>query len=237
MCLRCLRPTVMCWCDTLVQVPTATRVVILMHPHERRKAIGTGRMAALCIPDAQIHVGQKVAECPGLDRVLADPERPAYLLFPGPAAVDVDTAPPAGPITLVVIDGTWAQATRMVGHDPMLQALPRVSLRPRAPSQYRIRRQPRRECLSTIEALSHVLGVLERDPAGMERLLEPFRTMILRHLELREGRRVPRFQQRRAAKRAAAAGEAGEGQASATTSQASSRVDTSALAESRDTSP
>jgi DTW domain-containing protein YfiP len=195
---------VLCWCDLLVRVEPRTTVVILQHPAERRKAIGTGRMAAQCIAGSRLHVGETVAACPGLDRDLSDPARPAWLLFPGPGAKDVDESPPEGRITLLVIDGTWTQASRMVRRDPVLSGLPRLSLDPDEPSRYRIRRQPRGECLSTIEALAHVLGVLEGDPDGMRRLHGPFAAMVQRHVDLREGRRVPRYAMRKAARRAVA---------------------------------
>jgi hypothetical protein len=56
--------------------------------------------------------------------------------------------------------------------------LPRYSFAAPEPSRYRIRREPRAEYCSTIEALVHVLGVLERDPARFRALLVPFEAMI-----------------------------------------------------------
>ena len=203
-CARCLRPAVVCWCDHVVTVPTRTHVVIVQHPAERTKAIGTGRMAAMCLPGAQVVTSKGWEASPALARLLADGGRPAWLLFPGPDAIDVDSAPPPGPITLVVVDGTWGQATGIVRRDPLLSGLPRLAFRPATPSEYRIRRQPRRECLSTIEALAHVLGVLEGDPDGMGRLLVPFRAMIERQIALRDGRYEPRFTARKMARRAEA---------------------------------
>jgi hypothetical protein len=46
------------------------------------------------------------------------------------------------------------------------------------PSEYRIRREPAAECVSTIEALMHVLGALEGDAARFRALLLPFRAMV-----------------------------------------------------------
>ncbi|MBM4396102.1 MAG: DTW domain-containing protein [Deltaproteobacteria bacterium] len=203
-CRTCLRPAVVCWCDRLVRVETRTRVVIVQHPSERRKAIGTGRMAAACLVGAETVVTKGFGERdPRLVRLLSDPDRPAWLLFPGTAAADADQAPPAGPITLVAVDATWSHAVPMVHRNPLLAALPRIAFRPDAPSGYRIRRQPRGECMSTIEALAHVLGVLEGDPAGMARLLEPFRALIDRQIALRDRRYEPRYPVRKLARRAA----------------------------------
>jgi DTW domain-containing protein len=100
------------------------------------------------------------------------------LLYPGPGARDVLREPPPGPVTLVVVDGTWSQARTVVRDNPILQALPRYAFAAPEPSQYRIRKEPRAEYCSTIEALMHVLGALEDDPARFRALLDPLRAMV-----------------------------------------------------------
>jgi hypothetical protein len=135
-------------------------------------------MASLCLPSAELHVGTCVQGNPALARALADPARPCVLLYPGEGAIDVTKHPPLGPVTLVVVDGTWSQAKKIVKHDPQLSALPRYAFTPDTPSEYRIRREPAAECVSTIEALMHVLGALEGDEARFRALLVPFRAMV-----------------------------------------------------------
>src|SRR5204863_4222267 len=100
------------------------------------------------------------------------------LLYPGPGARDILREPPAHPVTLVVVDGTWSQAKTVVRDNPILRALPRYAFATPEPSQYRIRREPRAEYVSTIEALMYVLGVLEGQPERFRALLEPLRTMV-----------------------------------------------------------
>lgn len=177
MCARCRRPASVCYCRALPQIDTATRVVILQHPRERDMPIGTARMASLCLPRAELHVGVRWVGEP-LARALHDPARPPILLYPGPAARDILRDPPCGPVTLVVVDGTWSQARTVVRDSPVLQALPRYAFETPEPSHYRIRREPRAEYVSTIEALMHVLGVLEGDPARFRSLLDPLRAMV-----------------------------------------------------------
>src|SRR6185295_4828229 len=113
-CTRCLRPARLCYCAHLPTLHARTRVVFLQHPRERHVAIGTARMASLCLPGSELHVGADFAGSPVLARLLADRERPAALLYPGEGATDVGTHPPLGPITLVVVDGTWPQAKKLV---------------------------------------------------------------------------------------------------------------------------
>ncbi len=140
--------------------------------------IGTARMATLCLPNAELHEGVRWDDA-ALGRILSDGDRTAVLLYPGDGAKDALTDPPAGPVTLVVVDGTWSQAKKIVRENPRLRALPRYAFAPPRPSEYRIRREPALTYVSTIEALVHVLGALEGgDPGRFEALLVPFRAMI-----------------------------------------------------------
>jgi DTW domain-containing protein YfiP len=177
-CPRCERPVRVCYCEHLTSIDTKTHVVLLQHPREEDMAIGTARMASLCLPNSELHVGVDFATSPELARALSDPSRPAALLYPSDGAVDVFTDPPRGPITLVVVDGTWWQARKLVRVNPVLAALPRYAFKAPSPSEYRIRREPDEAYVSTIEALVHVLGVLEGDPEKLRGLLTPFRAMI-----------------------------------------------------------
>ena len=113
-CLRCRRPASVCYCATLTTIDTATRIVILQHPRERDMPIGTARMATLCLPRASLHVGVAWDESPELRAALADAARPPILLYPAQGARDILTDPPKGPVTLVVVDGTWSQAKMIV---------------------------------------------------------------------------------------------------------------------------
>ncbi|MBS2019796.1 MAG: DTW domain-containing protein [Deltaproteobacteria bacterium] len=182
-CERCRRPMRVCVCAHMPSLSTKTRVMILQHPRERDMAIGTARMASLSLPGSELHIGVTFDASSDVMRAIADPERPAALLWPGAGAIDVMTSPPSGPITLVVVDGTWSQAKKLVRMNPALAALPRYSFTPPNPSEYRIRREPKDDYVSTIEALVHVLGALEGDPDRFRALLTPFRAMIDKQIE------------------------------------------------------
>lgn len=110
--------------------------------------------------------------------------------MPGPGAHDLETlAPEARPRRLVVLDGTWPQARKLLRDNSWVAALPRVCLRPKQPGQYRIRRAPRPEQLSTIEAIVEALRILESDTEGLDALLAAFHTMIDRQICLAENAR------------------------------------------------
>src|SRR5262249_28532165 len=86
------------------------------------------------------------------------------------------------PRTLVVVDGTWTTARKMVARSRLLRALPRVSLLPEAPSAYRIRREPAAHCLSTVEAVVAALTMLEGDGARFAPLLAAFERLVATQL-------------------------------------------------------
>jgi len=176
-CARCGRPSIVCYCAHIPHLTTRTRVLLLQHPRERHVAIGTARMAHLALAGSRFRRGVDFSEDPVVRAALGETP-PPYVLFPGPAAEDVGRLPRDRAISLIVLDGTWSQARKLLNRNPALAALPRVAFTPRRPSAYRIRRQPAAFCVSTIEALAEVLERLEPEGAGMERLLAPFHAMV-----------------------------------------------------------
>jgi DTW domain-containing protein YfiP len=192
MCWRCRRPRSVCYCGVVEAITTRTRVVILQHPRERDVPINTARIAALCLPNSELHIGVHFAERGELGSTLSDPALPAILLFPGVGTRDLALAAPSPPLTLVVVDGTWWQAEKLFKENPFLQELPRYSLAPKSESRYRIRREPAAHCLSTIEAIAGALSVLEQDADLPQRLLRPFEQMVEAQLGFVHGVSQPR---------------------------------------------
>lgn len=182
LCLRCRRPRAVCWCAALVPVDSRTRVVFLQHPREARVAVSTCRMAHLSLPNSQMHVLWSADDSPTLAAQLAGPD--TYILFPAADAVDI-SALPRPPQTLVVVDGTWTNAKKLVQRSPLLRSLPRVAFHPDFTSNYRIRREPAEHCLSTIEATAHALERLEAAPGRYTPMLAAFAHMVDTQLEFR----------------------------------------------------
>jgi DTW domain-containing protein YfiP len=187
-CSACRRPRSVCYCGEIRPIPTQTKVVLLQHPRERDMPIGTARMASLCLPNSELHVGLHWEQSSTFQKLLHDPERPAALLYPGEGSIDLSDAPPEGPITLIVVDGTWSQTKKLVKENPSLAKLPRYAFRPDAPSDYRIRREPQETFVSTIEALVYVLGALEGGRERFEPILRPFRVMVDAQIAARAAR-------------------------------------------------
>ena len=174
-CERCLRPEGHCLCALIPRLDSATRVLILQHPSEVGHALNTARLAVLGLSNAQLVVGEVFDELPSLLNVEG---YEAGLLFPGECATvlterDVNRKP----LLLVVPDGTWRKARKLLHLNPLLAALPRVTLAEGGASRYRLRKAPGPGALSTVEAIVQALQVLEA-PASFEPLLKPFDVLI-----------------------------------------------------------
>jgi len=178
MCYRCFWPRQLCWCGSIEPIETAARFELLMHPKEfKRVKAGTGRLTHLCLANSEIRVGIGFDGDAVLQAQIRDPANAPVLLYPGPGARNLSAGEPpvddlAGRrLLILILDGTWSFARKMLRLSPSLQRLPRVMLTPSAPSRYVIKQQPEEGCLSTLEATHEVLVALER--AGLDRYPRP----------------------------------------------------------------
>jgi DTW domain-containing protein len=177
LCPRCWRPVSVCYCAHIVPLQTQTRVIVLQHPRERDVGVGTVRIARLCLPNAVVRVGIDFADDPVVQAALASGQ--AHVIYPGPNARDVESVAPGTPMTLILVDGTWGQAHRLLKVNPALMQLPQLRFTPPQASAYNpIRREPEAHCTATIEALAHVLGYLEGDRERFQSMLRPFHAMV-----------------------------------------------------------
>jgi DTW domain-containing protein len=202
-CARCGKPAALCICADVVAMDHRIAVLILQHPQEQDVALGTARLTALHLKNAVLKIG---LSWPSLSKALgrpADPKRWAVLYLgsaraaelgagreivvldrKGEAARDQDSAL-AEIEGIVLLDGSWSQAKALWWRNPWMLKCRRVVLGPRRPSRYgKLRREPRRDALSTIEAAALLLSRLEGRPdieramtQSLERLLDRYRAM------------------------------------------------------------
>ena len=174
-CPRCLRPQTHCLCPLIPSLDSRTRVLLLQHPSEVNHALNTARLAALGLTNAELIVGEVFEDLPTL---LNRPGYQARLLFPADDAQPMQVYGVSDePLLLVVPVGTWRKARKMLHLNPLLMALPRVTLAEGGLSRYRLRKAPGPGALSTIEAIVQALQTLEA-PASFEPLLKPFEALI-----------------------------------------------------------
>jgi DTW domain-containing protein YfiP len=191
-CRRCQRPEPFCVCAALPTLTPRTRVVILQHPREARLAICSAWLCHVALAGSEVIQGVRFEDHPRVRDLCAAPG--TALLFPGPGATPAAALAASPPATLLVVDGTWPQALKMLRANPSVAALPRVSIVAAAPSSYGgLRREPEEGHLATIDAVAEALGALEGDPARYAPLREAFRLAVEKQLECsRDGRRNPR---------------------------------------------
>jgi DTW domain-containing protein YfiP len=196
-CERCLKPRFACVCDRVAPLATRTRVLILQHPQEDDVVLGTARIVETALPNARVVVG---LSWPSFEAALSlagmsekvDRARWASVYAhklpvgadPKATAIVMDrhgelTTPALDGI--VLIDGTWSQAKTLWWRNPWLLKLGRIALRPREPSMYgKMRKEPRREAVSTLEATADTLEALGEDPNVRVELRKLMRTMVQR---------------------------------------------------------
>ena len=196
-CPRCGKPRALCVCEGIVPIDNKIALLILQHPQEQDRVLGTAKLATLHLQHATLKIG---LSWPSLAKLLgrpADPQRWAVLylgsaqaqaLAPGRDVVVVDRkgAPLADQDAalahiegIILLDGTWSQAKALWWRNAWMLKCKRVVLGPRSTSRYgRVRREPRRDALSTLEAAALLLARLEGRPdiesamnASFERLL------------------------------------------------------------------
>jgi DTW domain-containing protein YfiP len=182
-CRRCRMLGGLCVCDLMPSPPlvTRTRLVLLIHRFEDRKPTNTGRLAAECLANRVVVVrGHESQPTPPF---ACDPGSQGLLLFPHEGATPLADLrlDPERPVTLVVPDGNWRQASKVRQRVPGLSELPCVCLPAGARSAYRLRAEAHEAGLSTIEAIGRAMGQLEGD--HVRQALElVFRAMVERTL-------------------------------------------------------
>lgn len=169
-CSYCYRPEGHCLCALIPRLPSRNRVLILQHPSETRHALNTARLARLGLCNSELLIGERFEPVAWQHSTL-----PSYVLFPGEGATVLHAD--QVPRQLIVLDGTWRKARKLLHLNPELAALPRVCVPAPPPSRYRLRKAPQEGALSTLEAIVQALECLEA-PASFQPLLAPFEALI-----------------------------------------------------------
>ncbi len=174
LCLKCNRSVATCFCGFARPFDTNTRFVLLMHPKEfKRQKTGTGRLTKLSLNNSEIIMGVDFNESWRLKELFADARYFPVVLFPGRGSVNLSQddalAVPSGKsLLIIIIDATWRLAKKIMYVSGCLHALPRICFTPPALSRFKIKKQPEDYCVSTIEAVHHLLTDLEK--RGLEQL-------------------------------------------------------------------
>jgi DTW domain-containing protein YfiP len=173
------------------------RVIILRHPQEQDRALGTAQIALLQIRNSILKTGLSYGS---LNKILGrtvDPKRWGVLYLGSaktsafiknqPITVISKNGEPAAEQEqllknlegIILLDGNWAQAKALWWRNPWLLKCQRLILQPKRTSLYgHLRKEPRRESISTIEAAAHTIAALENNVEIAEKILIPFKKLL-----------------------------------------------------------
>ena len=203
-CPHCGKPLPLCICDSVTPIESRISLLILQHPQEQDRTLGTARLTAMHFKDAVVKIG---LSWPSLSKALGrkvdDPSRWAVLYLGSARVSDLDTDAEIVAINrkgevephqrailediegVVLLDGTWSQAKALWWRNAWMLKCQRVILGPKRPSRYgQLRREPRRDGLSTIEAAGLLLAGLEKRPKIAEALNDSFERMLARYRQV-----------------------------------------------------
>ena len=203
-CPHCRKPLPLCICESVKPIEQRLGVLILQHPQEQDRALGTAGLTAMHFANAVLRIGLSWPSLSkALGRPVADPSRWAVLYLGSAKVADLETAEQVVAIDrkgqieegqrailkriegVVLLDGTWSQAKALWWRNAWMLKCQRIILGPSHPSQYgKLRREPRRDGLSTIEAAAMVLSRLEGRPDIADALNASFARMLKRYQEV-----------------------------------------------------
>lgn len=196
-CPTCEKPANMCVCAAISPIENRIFTLILRHPQEQDRKLGSARIATLQLKNAALKTG---LSWPNLSKALGRPADPKNwgILFLGTAKTSVPLPPRVLTVVtkkgnpadgqeellnslegIILLDGTWQQAKALWWRNAWMLKCRRLVLQPPHLSLYgNLRKEPRRESVSTIEAAAYTLSALENDPSLAEKILPPFRLLL-----------------------------------------------------------
>ena len=203
-CPHCGKPLPLCICDSVTPIENKVSLLILQHPQEQDRALGTARLTAMHFENAVVKIG---LSWPSLSKALGrpvdDPSRWAVLYLGSAKVSELDTDAEIVAINrkgeiephqrailgdiegIVLLDGTWSQAKALWWRNAWMLKCQRIILGPKRASRYgQLRREPRGDGLSTIEAAAMLLAGLEKRPDIADTLNGCFERMLARYRQV-----------------------------------------------------
>ncbi len=204
-CANCEKDLDLCVCASILPLDTKLKILFFQHPQEPDKSLGSARIANLALKNSTLKI---TLSSPNLKKALgaedavptrwgvlylgsglkdaADPR--SGFIKPGlyPVKKDGSVLPAAesrevldGLEGIIILDGTWSQAKTLWWRNSWLLKCRRLVLVPKVKSLYgELRKEPRRECLSTIETAAEVLDLLGEDPKVGKHLRSLFKELL-----------------------------------------------------------
>lgn len=184
-CPDCFRPIKECYCHAVNHLSSEVQLVILQHPSEVNHPFNTARMAELALDSCNILVGEQFEfKQPELSELNNEDFSPV-LLFPVENAVSVaeyraETKAQGKKPVVVIPDGTWKKARKILHSSPQIASLSGVDLGPLGDSIYSVRQSNQTGGVSTVEAIYQFLSQWHGDTEQFYPLLQPLQWLVQR---------------------------------------------------------
>lgn len=196
-CPQCQKAMTLCVCEALSPVDNRIFVLILRHPQEQDRKLGTAKIATLQLKNSALKTGLSWANLKKASGHENPDPKKWGILYLGTAKTSEPL--PDQPLTvltrkggvaedqsvlndlegIILLDGTWQQAKALWWRNAWMLKCRRLVLQPPAVSLYgNLRKEPRKESVSTIEAAAYTLAALENDDSLVEKILPPFKLLL-----------------------------------------------------------
>ena len=189
-CPQCWKSPELCLCHEEGGIQarlTKHKILILQHPREIRSPLGTAPLASLFLKNSVHRIGLSWRSLSAALGEPADPRQWAVLYLgtkkksqsetisnEKPFQVTTPKGKPVDPSSLrgiIILDGNWEQSKTLWWRNPWLLRLARIQLKTEGESLYgKRRRQPRKHCISSLEAAAAALENLGEDQKVSEGL-------------------------------------------------------------------
>ncbi|MGL4474048.1 MAG: tRNA-uridine aminocarboxypropyltransferase [Shewanella sp.] len=182
-CLDCEYPQSACLCASINVMQSQVQLVVLQHPSEVQHAKNSVRLLKQVLPQCEVHVGELPEDFDCLRQRLAQTSTQVLVAYPSESSVAIETVAIENPAhtTVLLIDGTWRKALKILKLNPWLQEYQAVHLGDDYQGRYRIRKAKRSDSLSSLEAAAYSLAALENE-LDISPMLAAFDAMVARQI-------------------------------------------------------
>lgn len=169
-CLQCLKTKKACICEWITPITTDVELIILQHPTEAKRPLGTAKILSLSLANCRTFIGENFTEHNELNQLLAQDDYLHQVLFLDNESKEINgqKIDSDQKQRIILLDGTWKKAYKMWQLSTNLHGLPKVHLDTELSGNYRVRKAPKDNALSTAEAGYHVLSQLDLDGSIVE---------------------------------------------------------------------
>lgn len=177
-CLQCLKTKKACICEWITPISTEVELIILQHPTEAKRPLGTAKILSLSLVNCRTFIGENFTDHTELNTLLADEQYQHQVLFlDGTSQAISSSNQTKQKQRVILLDGTWKKAYKMWQLSTNLHSLPKVHLDTELSGNYRVRKAPKDNALSTAEAGYHVLSQLDGE-SGATKELDKFGSIL-----------------------------------------------------------